>query len=331
MKNQPKWIWHNGQLVQWQDATVHVMAHGLHYGSSVFEGIRSYDTDAGPAIFRLDEHLQRLFDSCKMYRIIVPFSYEQVKQACCDVVSKNALTGAYIRPIVFRDAESLGLCPGDDHPVSCSVMAFEWGPLHGAEVLENGCDVCISSWKRLRSSSNPVLSKAGGHYLTSQLISLEAKNNGYDEGIAVNEAGNLTEGAGANVFVVRKGKLLTPGLGQAILEGITRDTVLRIANKLDLELLETEISRESLYTADEIFMCGTAAEIAPIRSVDRIAIANGKPGPLTRQFQSEYKNCVSGKTDYASEWLTLVNPSLPTPTPSATDELQLQSGEATNA
>ena len=304
------------------------MAHGLHYGSSVFEGIRCYDTERGPAIFRLTEHLHRLFDSCKMYRMPVPFSLEQFKHACCDIVARNNLSAAYIRPIVFRDAASLGLSPGADHPVSCSVMAFEWGPLHGSTVLENGCDVCISSWKRIKSSSNPVLSKAGGHYLTSQLISMEANNNGYDEGIAVNESGNLTEGAGANVFVLHKGKLLTPGIGQAILEGITRDTVMTIAEQMDVEFIETEIPRERLYAADEMFMCGTAAEIAPIRSVDRIPIADGKPGPVTRRFQAEYKKCVTGQSNWARHWLTYVDLSTP---PSAEQKLPLPSGEVTNA
>ena len=303
MSNKPAWIWHNGQLVPWAEATVHVMAHGLHYGSSVFEGIRCYETSRGPAIFRLDDHLIRLFDSCKMYRIKPPFDYETVRKACCNVISRNQLKSAYLRPIIFRDVSNLGLSPGLDDPVGCSVMAFEWGPLHGADALEKGSDVCISSWRRINSSTNPVMSKAGGHYLTSQLIGMEAKQNGFDEGLAVNESGNLVEGAGANVFMYYKDQLLTPGLGLNILEGITRDTVFAIAKRLEVPLVETEIPRESLYRADEAFMVGTAAEVAPIRSVDRINIGSGKPGPLTRKIQAEYRDIVTGKSQYDSSWL----------------------------
>ncbi len=307
MSATPNWIWQNGKMTPWQDATVHVMAHGLHYGSSVFEGIRAYGTEQGPAIFRLQEHLHRLFDSCKMYRMPVPYSFADMESACCDVIEQNELQGAYIRPIVYRDASSLGLAPSADDPMSVAVMAFEWGPLHGAEAVEKGSDVCVSSWKRIKSASNPVLSKAGGHYLTSQLISMEAKSNGFDEGIAVNEQGNLTEGAGANVFVVRKGVLLTPGIGSSILEGITRDTVFHLAKYLDLELRETEIPREMFYCADEMFMCGTAAEVTPIRSVDRIEVGDGKPGPITRALQKQFREVVMGQLSLGQDWLTYTN------------------------
>ena len=229
MKTTSEWIWHNGKFVPWADANVHVMAHGLHYGSSVFEGMRSYQTDTSPAVFRLDDHLQRLFESCKMYRMESPFDYATIRQACCDVISRNELAGAYIRPIIFRDAAGLSLAPASDHPISCSVMAFEWGPLHGAEAMEKGSNVGISSWRRLSSATNPVMSKASGHYLTSQLIALEAEQNGYDAGLAVNDTGCLVEGAGANVFMIHKGQLLTPGLGLSILDGITRNTVLELS------------------------------------------------------------------------------------------------------
>ena len=229
---------------------------------------------------------------------------EELTDVCCSVINENKLEGAYVRPIVYRDAASLGLAPGADDPVSVAVMAFEWGPLLGADALEKGSDVCISSWKRIKSASNPVLSKAGGHYLTSQLISMEAKANGYDEGLAVNEDGNLTEGAGANIFVVRKGKVMTPGLGCSILEGITRDTVFHLAKYLNLELVEANIPRELLYCSDEIFMCGTAAEITPIRSVDRLSIGNGKPGPITRALQDQFRQVVDGRSNLGKNWLT---------------------------
>ena len=304
MNNQPEWIWHNGQFVPWADATVHVMAHGLHYGSSVFEGMRSYDTDRGPAIFRLEDHIHRLFDSCKMYRLQSPFDFDAICAASRELISRNGLTGAYVRPIIYRDAAHLGLAPTADDPVGCSVMAFPWGPLHGAEAMEKGSDVCISSWRRLSSATNPVMSKAGGHYLTSQLIAMEAKQNGFDEGLAVDDTGNLVEGSGANVFLMRNGQLLTPGLGHSILDGITRDTVFEIAKRLDLNLLETRIPRETLYRADEAFMVGTAAEIAPIRSVDGIDVGSGKPGPVTRMIQAEYRDIVTGKTKYDPNWLS---------------------------
>lgn len=304
MKTTPEWIWQNGEFKPWQEATIHVMAHALHYGSSVFEGIRAYSTPNGPAIFRLDEHLQRLFDSCKMYRMDCPFTYDEIKRVCCEVITKNNFESAYIRPIVFRDADNLGLYPQPDHPISVAIMAFEWAPLHGAEAVEKGCNVCISSWSRLKSATNPVLSKAGGHYLSSQLITMEAKANGFDEGIAVNEDGILTEGAGANIFVVRKGKLLTPGLGMSILEGITRDTIFHLAKYLGMDLIETQIPREVLYCAEEIFMCGTAAEITPIVTLDRIRIGDGKPGPYTRALQQQFYKVVSGELELGQKWLT---------------------------
>ena len=306
MSENPDWIWHNGQAIPWADATIHVMAHGLHYGSSVFEGIRCYETDNGPAIFRLDDHLKRLFDSCKMYRLEMPFDYATMRKACCEIISRNEFKSAYIRPIVYRDAANLGISAAPDHPVGVSIMAFEWAPLHGADALEKGCALCVSSWRRISSATNPVMSKAGGHYLTSQLISLEAKQNGFDDGLAVNETGVLVEGAGTNVFLLHKGRLLTPGLGLSILDGITRDTVFEIAKRLDIPVVETNIPRESMYRVDEAFMVGTAAEITPICSLDRIDIGSGKPGPVTRKIQAEFRNVVTGAAQYNSDWLAMV-------------------------
>lgn len=309
MSDTPEWIWHKGEFVPWTDANLHIMAHGLHYGSSVFEGIRCYETKTSPAVFRLDDHLARLFESCKMYRMESPFDYATIRQACCDVISRNGLTGAYIRPIIYRDAASLGVCPAEDHPIGCSIMAFEWGPLHGADAAEKGINVGISSWRRLSSATNPVMSKAGGHYLTSQLIAMEARQNGYDAGVAVNDTGSLVEGAGANVFLIHKGQLLTPGLGLSILDGITRNTVLAIAKRMELAVVETQIPREMIYRAEEAFLAGTAAEVSPICSVDGLAVGSGKPGPVTRKFQSEYKDIVTGKTQYDPAWLAFVDSS----------------------
>ena len=220
--NSPSKVWQNGLMVDWADANVHVMAHGLHYGSTIFEGIRAYHTSQGPAVFRLLEHIQRLFDSCKMYRITVPYSQEEIIAACCQVVAANQFSDAYIRPLVYRDLGGMGLVPSDSDPVSVAVGAFEWGPMLGKEALENGADICVSSWTRLQSSTNPVMAKAGGHYLTSQLISMEARINGYTEGIAVNHDGVVTEGAGSNLFLVKGGKIFTPPLGLSILHGLTR-------------------------------------------------------------------------------------------------------------
>ena len=309
MRNNPDTIWQNGNLVAWSDATLHVMAHGLHYGSTVFEGIRCYTTDKGPAVFRLNEHIDRLVNSCKMYRIGLPFSHEDLIDACCEVVKANGLTDSYIRPIVYRDAAGLGLSPSVDDPVGVAVIAMEWGPLLGQDAQKYGCDVCVSSWKRISSSTNPVMAKAGGHYLTSQLISMEAKQNGYDEGLAVDDSGNLTEGAGANVFLLRKGKILTPDLGSSILEGITRETVFEIANQFGIECATADIPRECLYSSDEIFMAGTAAEITPIRSVDKISVGNGKPGKVTQLFQKRYQEIVRGKNESTRRWLTSVTTS----------------------
>ena len=312
--NLPSKIWQNGNLIEWTEAKVHVMAHGLHYGSTVFEGIRAYGTDRGSAIFRLDEHLQRLFDSCKMYRIPVPYSQAEIKTACCQVVLENQFSDAYVRPIVYRDLGGMGLATDDDHPVGVAVGAFEWGPLLGKEALEKGTDICVSSWTRLQSSTNPVMAKAGGHYLTSQLISTEAKLNGYAEGIAVNQHGVVTEGAGSNLFLVKQGKIYTPPLGVSILEGITRDTLMKIAKADGLEVIETNLVRESLYAADELFLCGTAAELTPVVSVDRITINDGKPGPISRQLQTKYKQLVTGQCEDTLGWLTHVSEQCPSDT-----------------
>lgn len=301
-----EFVWQNGILKKWDQATVHVLAHGLHYGSTVFEGIRCYETPDGPAIFRLKEHITRLVDSCRMYRVKLPCSSEDISAACLEVIRRNDLTNAYIRPIVYCDVSTLGLAPPEDGPVGVAVCAFEWEPLFGKEANEKGSHICVSSWTRLQSSTNPVMAKAGGHYLTSQLIAQEAKLNGYDEGIAVNPAGLITEGAGSNLFLIKDGTLLTPPLGASILAGVTRDSVKRIALDEDNKVVEANLPREALYAADELFLCGTAAELTPVVSVDRISIADGRPGPITRRLQQCYSDAVAGRSPQYESWLARV-------------------------
>lgn len=300
-----RFIWQNGELKPWSEVTVHAMAHGLHYGSSVFEGLRSYETDRGTAIFRLPEHIDRLFDSCHVYYISIPFSKQELMDACVQVVTENGLTSSYIRPLVYRDVGGLGLVPSADDPIGVMIAAFDWGPLLGEESNRNGIDVCVSSWTRLQSSSNPVKAKAGGHYLTSQLISMEARRNGFADGIAVNSNGTVTEGAGSNLFIVKRGKVFTPSIGCSILDGITRNSVMQLAERIGLDVTEGNIPRESLYTADEIFICGTAIEITPVISVDRLTIGDGQPGPITQLFQKRYKAAITGNDVSFDGWLTI--------------------------
>ena len=306
MKNS-KFIWSNGEMIPWENATVHVMAHALHYGSSVFEGMRCYDTPAGPAIFRLDAHIRRLFDSAKLYRIEVPFSPDELSQACKDSISKNGLTSAYIRPLIFRGAGSLGVVANGDVPVDVIVAAIEWGAYLGEDAMTKGVDCCVSSWTRTNSASIPVLSKAGGHYLNAQLIGGEARRNGYDEGISVSAAGTISEGSAENIFLVRDGKIFTPPLSAAILGGITRDSAIALASDLGYEVVEEQLPRELMYVADEMFMTGTAAEITPVRSVDRIEIGSGSRGPITEAIQTAFFGLFDGTTDDKRNWLEKVS------------------------
>ncbi len=298
-----KYIWRNGELVGWRDATVHVMCHALHYGSCVFEGIRSYETPDGPAIFRLEDHIRRLLDSARIYRIDCPFSIDELVRACREVISRNGLGNAYIRPIVFLGMGTLALDANNECEVETAVGAFEWGAYLGQDGIENGIDACISSWNRSTSASIPVLAKAGGHYLNAQLICTEAHRNGYLEGISVNAQGMVAEGSGENLFLVRDGRIYTPPLASSILGGITRDTVLQIAAHLGHELREEALPRELLYIADEVFLTGTAAEVTPVRSVDRIAVGSGKPGPVTRSIQDFFFGFFDGSQRDRWNWL----------------------------
>jgi branched-chain amino acid aminotransferase len=299
-------IWHNGRMIQWDDAKIHVLSHVVSYGSSVFEGIRCYETPAGPAIFRLQEHVRRLRDSAKIYRMdTFQFSQDELAQAMLDLVSVNQLRSCYLRPIVLRGYGEMGV-NGLKNPVEVYVACWEWGKYLGDDAINNGVDVCISSWTRMAPNTLPALAKAGGNYLNSQLIKMEAMANGYAEGIALDHTGQISEGSGENIFVVRDGKIITPPLGASVLPGITRDTLLTLAREMNIPVVEQNIPRELLYIADEVFFCGTAVEVTPVRSVDRIPVGKGHRGPITEKLQTEFFGLVSGKIHDRHGWLTPV-------------------------
>ena len=302
--NAAKHIWYNGKLVPWEKATVHVLAHALHYGSTVFEGERAYPTPHGPVIFRLKDHTRRLFDSARIYSIDIPCTPDQINAACKEIINANGLTkGAYLRPFAFRSYGEIGVAPKISPPIDTVVAAFEWGSYLGSEGLENGVDVMVSSWQRLAPNTIPALGKAAGNYLSSQLISMEAKRLGFAEGIGLGTDGTVSEGAGENLFVIRDGVIYTPGLANSILQGITRDSVITLARAHGFEVREQPLPREFLYLADEIFMTGTAAEITPVRSVDKITIGAGKRGPITEALQAAFFGLFTGKTADKWGWL----------------------------
>ncbi|PYX41463.1 MAG: branched chain amino acid aminotransferase [Acidobacteria bacterium] len=297
-------IWHNGKLIAWDDATIHVMAHVIHYGSSVFEGVRCYAPPSGPAIFRAPEHAQRLLDSAKVYRIDVDFTRDDIVKAMCDVVANNGVWPCYLRPVVLRGYGEAGVNPFNS-PTEVYVVNYPWGKYLGSDA-EQGCDVCVSSWTRLAPNTLPAMAKAGANYMNSQLIKMEAIVNGYAEGIALDTSGYVSEGSGENVFLVRNGVLQTAPLGNSVLPGITRDSVLQIARDLNIPVLEQMIPREMLYLADEVFFSGTAAEVTPIRSVDKITVGKGVTGPITRAIQKEFYAIVKGEKADRHHWLTPV-------------------------
>ncbi|MGA1523190.1 MAG: branched-chain amino acid transaminase [Planctomycetota bacterium] len=300
--NATEWIWHDGKLVPWNDAQVHVLAHGLHFGSSVFEGIRVYDTHRGPCFFRLREHIDRMFDSARVYRMDIPFTRGEIERACHEVVARNGLRSAYLRPIAYFGYGTLGL-DASACPVGVSIAAVEWGRYLGADAIENGVDVCVSSWARLAPNTVPTLAKAGGNYLSSQLITAEAKRHGYAEGIGLCTDGTISEGAGENLFVLHGGVVRTPGAAASILVGITRDSVKQICADLGLEVREESLPREILYVADEVFMTGTAAEITPVRSVDRIPVGTGGRGAWTKAIQERFFGLFDGSVEDTHGWL----------------------------
>lgn len=295
-------VWKNGELIPWSQATLHVASHVVHYGSSVFEGIRCYKVKNGSAIFRLTDHLQRLLASAKIYRMPVPYSLEELVQACKWVIRANGYDEAYLRPVIYRGYGALGVDP-TPCPVDTVILTWKWGAYLGPEALEKGVDVCTATWHRSAPNTMPTLAKAGGNYLNSQLIKLEAKTNGYDEGIALTSEGLLSEGSGENLFIIYKNKLWTTPLSSSILPGITRDTVFHIAKDLGIEIVEQSLPRELLYIADEAFFTGTAAEITPIRSVDRIPIGEGKRGKVTQTIQARFYDILYGKVKDTYGWL----------------------------
>ena len=306
MSQTTKYIWFNGEMVEWDRAQVHVMTHALHYGSSVFEGIRAYDTPNGTAIFRLKEHIQRLFDSAKIYWMEMPFDKAAIEQACCDIVTKNGMKSAYLRPLAFIGNVGLGVLPKSDK-VEVMIGALPWGAYLGDDALANGVDVMVSSWSRLAPNTIPTGAKAGGNYLSSQLIAREARRNGYVEGIALDTNGYISEGSGENLFIIKNGVLYTSPATSGILPGITRDTIMTLARELGYTIREESLQREALYLADEIFMCGTAAEITPVRSVDRMQIGEGRRGPITESIQKSFFGLFNGETEDKWGWLTPVS------------------------
>ncbi|MEO6391892.1 MAG: branched-chain amino acid transaminase [Pyrinomonadaceae bacterium] len=305
-----KEVWHNGEFINWDDARIHVMAHVIHYGSSVFEGIRCYDTKRGPAIFRLPEHMQRLMNSAKVYRMDHEWTKSQLCDGAVQVVKRSGLEQCYLRPIIFRSLDeehpAFGVNPFPN-PLACYIGAWDWGKYLGDEAIEKGVDVCVSSWNRLTPNSMPAMAKAGANYMNSQLIKMEALTNGYSEGIALDDRGFVSEGSGENIFFVADGRVLTPPLASSILPGITRDSVIKICQELGIEVVEQAVQRAALYIADELFFSGTAAEITPIRSVDRIEVGNGKRGEITTRIQEEFFAITKAERPAPGNWLTFVN------------------------
>ena len=303
-------IWMNGKWVPWDDAKIHILSHVAHYASSVFEGIRCYDSKGGAAIFRLDEHMDRLMYSARIYRMELPFTRAQIRQACLDVVAVNDLKACYLRPLIYRGYENLGVNPFGS-PVECAVAAFPWGKYLGDDALTKGVAVKISSWWRISPNTLPAMAKASANYMNSQLMKMEALVDGYDEAVALDVSGFLSEGSGQNLFAVFKGALVTPPLASSVLAGITRDTVMTLARELGVPVREEVMPRESLYAAEELFYSGTAVEITPIASVDRIPVGEGTRGPITKKLQEAFFGIVRHEVADRHRWLT------PVPTPAA--------------
>jgi branched-chain amino acid aminotransferase len=298
-------IWFNGELVDWHDAKIHVLSHVVHYGSSVFEGIRCYKTEKGSAVFRLDEHVSRLFDSAKIYRMEIPYTQEEVTQAILETIRVNKLEACYIRPVVFRGYETLGVDPMGC-PVDVVIAVWEWGEYLGEAALKNGVSVCTSSWNRMAPNTLPFLAKAGGNYLNSQLVRIEANMNGYDEGIVLGTDGLVSEGSGENIFAIKNGSIVTPESHYGILPGITRHTAITLMRDLGMKVEQRGIPREFLYISDEVFFTGTAAEITPIRAIDKIQIGAGERGPITAQIQDAFFKVIRAEVEDEHGWLTFV-------------------------
>ena len=298
-------IWIDGNMVDWKDANIHVLSHVVHYGTSVFEGIRAYKNENGVAVFRLKEHVQRLFDSAKIYKIDIPYTQEEVEEAILETVRVNDLDGCYIRPIVFRGYGELGVNPLNC-PVNVVIAAWEWGSYLGEEGMANGVDIGVSSWRKPAPDTFPALAKCGANYMNSQLAKLEAIDNGYDEAIMLDYEGHVSEGSGENIFLAEGEKLFTPAMSSSNLKGITRDSIMTIARDLGYEVVEEVISRERLYSANEVFFTGTAAEVTPIRSIDHRQIGAGKRGPIAGKIQTAFFDIVEAKTEDKYNWLSYI-------------------------
>ncbi|HEX6047246.1 MAG TPA: branched-chain amino acid transaminase [Pyrinomonadaceae bacterium] len=309
-------IWHDGEFINWNDARVHVMSHVLHYGSSIFEGIRCYATAKGPAVFRLREHMLRFMNSAKIYRMDHPWTLDDLCNAAVEIVKRSGMDQCYLRPILFRSLDeahpAFGVNPFPN-PLACYIGAWDWGKYLGDEAIEQGVDVCVSTWNRLTANSMPVMAKSGANYMNSQLIKMEALLNGFAEGIALDDRGYVSEGSGENIFVVSGDVVLTPPLSSSILPGITRDSVIQICQELGITVKERTIQRAALYVADEIFFTGTAAEVTPIRSVDRIQVGNGRRGAITEKIQKVFFEITKGERPAPGPWLTYVNEDKQTP------------------
>jgi branched-chain amino acid aminotransferase len=295
----------NGRLVPWDEAKVHVLSHVIHYGSGLFEGIRCYKTPKGPAIFRLREHVQRLFDGCAIYRMQVPNTLEEIEAGILETIRANRLEGCYVRPIVYRGYGSMGVDPSPC-PVEVTIAVWPWGAYLGQDAAEKGVDVMVSSWRRFAPDTLPAMAKASANYMNSQLIKMEATANGYAEGIALDVAGFVSEGSGENIFLVRQGTLYTPTLGTSILPGITRASIRQLASDFGIPVVECPIPREMLYVVDEVFFVGTATEVTPVRSIDRIPVGSGARGEITTRLQAEFNALVRGEKDDRHGWLTAV-------------------------
>ena len=299
-------VWHNGKFIPWNEATIHVASHVVSYGSCLFEGIRCYDTPQGPCIFRLKEHTDRLVNSCKIYRMELNFTRDQLAQAMVELVLANGIRHCYIRLVIFRGFGEAGVNPLGN-PIEIYLLAWEWGKYLGEEALRQGVDVCVSSWQRIAPNTLPAMAKSAANYMNSQLVKMEALTNGYTEGISLDASGHISEGSGENLFLVRDGKIFTPALSSSILPGITRDSVITLAQELGYTVIEQAIAREMLYIADEVFFTGTAAEITPLRSIDRITVGAGKRGPVAKHLQEEFFAILTGAKPDRHNWLTPVN------------------------
>ena len=299
-------IWFNGKFVNWKEANIHVLSHVVHYGSSVFEGIRCYKTENGPAIFRLREHVERLFDSGKIYRMEIPYTVDEICDAIIETVKINNLNDCYIRPVVFRGYQELGVYPLNC-PLETVIAAWEWGKYLGEEALENGVDLGVSTWRRMAPNTLPNMAKAGANYMNSQLAKMESLLNGFDEAIMMDYSGSVSEGSGENIFLIKDDVLYTPHSALSILSGITRDSVIKLAKESGIKVKEEAIPREMLYLADEIFLTGTAAEITPVRSIDKITIGTGKRGRITEKLQKKFFNIVEGTDEDKYGWLTFID------------------------